>query len=164
MVGIKRAEFNYGDGNTDYINADLIFDNDLGRYTFKLPNIVSHNYVLDSLSGLSDGKLTFFYRNGNKFEFTLSTFYTLKNNIDMNFITMSNNSFVALSADTLISIIDDNNTYFNSIISNSDNLIISDPFRSNLIDNDGIWIVKDTGTDLDPVLTDDQQKIYTIFF
>ena len=163
-LGIKRAEFNYGDGNTDYINADLIFDNDLGKYTFKLPNIVSHNYVLDSLSGLSDGKLTFFYRNGNKFEFTLSTFYTLKNNIDMNFITMSNNSFVALSADTLISIIDDNNTYFNSIISNSDNLIISDPFRSNLIDNDGIWIVKDTGTDLDPVLTDDQQKIYTIFF
>ena len=82
----------------------------------------------------------------------------------MNFITMSNHSFVALSADTLISIIDDNNTYFNSIISNSDNLIISDPFRSNLIDNDGIWIVKDTGTDLDPVLTDDKQKIYTIFF
>ena len=163
-LGIERAEFNYGDGNIDYVSTDLIYDNDLGKYTFKLPDTVSHDYILDSLSGKSDGTFTFYYRNGNKFEFTIKYLYTLKNTIDMNLMTLSNNSFVALSADTLISMVDDNNTYFNSIISNSDNLIISDPYRANLIDNDGIWIIRDTGTDLDPVLTDDQQKIYILFF
>jgi hypothetical protein len=58
--------------------------------------------------------------------------------------------------------VDNNNNLYNFIYSNSDNLIISNPFASQLVDDDGIFIVTDT--EFDPILTDNNDKIFILFF
>lgn len=162
-MGIYKAVFNFGDGSDSKVFfPKLSYDNSLGRYTFKLPDIISHQHFKTSLSGDVNGTAEFYYKNGKTFTFILSNHYTLTNNIDFDFTITSNNSFVSLSADSLIGMVDNNNNLYNFIYSNSDNLIISNPFASQLVDDDGIFIVTDT--DFDPILTDNNDKIFILFF
>lgn len=126
-LGIYKTFFDFGDGNTEYYNSKLVYDS--GNYTFKQPDLITHDYFFKTISSPSTGQALFYYKNGNTFNITLSIFFSELNNIDLQLIGASNNSFISLSADTLIGFFDKQNNYFNSIIQNSrvEDLIINIP-------------------------------------
>ncbi len=116
-LGVYKTLFNYGDGNQEIINSTLF--NDGTKNTFKFPNQVIHDYFLSSLVTPSTGQAKFFYKNGKTFNILLSVFFTLDNNIDRGLITGLNNGFVAVSADSLLGLLDNDNNFYNEIIQNS---------------------------------------------
>lgn len=124
-LGLYKMFFDYGDGSSEFI--DLEFD--ISTLNYKKPNNITHNYFLTAGNSPSRGEAKFFYKNGNTSLITLCVFSSLNNNIDLGLITAKNNSFVSISADTLLGFIDNDNDYYNTVIRNSviENLILNIP-------------------------------------
>ena len=116
-LGVYKTFFNFGDGEEKYISSKLFFNG--VQNTFNFPQTVEHDYFISSLVSPSTGCAKFFYKNGNTFNILLNIFFTLDNNIDRELITGFNNGFVALSADSLLGLIDNDNNFYNEIIQNS---------------------------------------------
>tara|TARA_E500000318_G_scaffold39591_1_gene38131 strand:- start:434 stop:1171 length:738 start_codon:yes stop_codon:yes gene_type:complete len=116
-LGVYKTKFNFGDGVEKNYNSTLFFDG--VKNTFKFPQTVEHDYFISSLVSPSTGQAKFFYKNGKTFNILLSVFFTLDNNIDRELITGFNNGFVALSADSLLGLVDNDNNFYNEIIQNS---------------------------------------------
>ena len=124
-LGLYKIFFDYGDGNSEFFNLEL----DTNTFNYKKPSNLTHNYFLTAANSPSRGEAKFFYKNGNTSLITLSVYSSLNNNIDLGLITSTNNSFVSVSADTLLGFIDNDNDYYNTVIRNSfiENLILSIP-------------------------------------
>ena len=124
-LGLHKIFFDYGDGSSEFFNLEL----DTNTLNYIKPTNITHNYFLTAANSPSRGEAKFFYKNGNTSLITLSVYSSLNNNIDLGLITSTNNSFVSISADTLLGFIDNDNDYYNTIIRNSiiDNLILNIP-------------------------------------
>ena len=112
-LGVYKTVFKYGDGLEETVNSQFI------NNSFSFPQTVSHNYFLSSFSSPTTGNVAFFYKNGKVFNIVLSAYFNFDNNIDLGLILASNNSFVSLSADTLVNFTDKENNLYNTIVQNS---------------------------------------------
>lgn len=124
-LGLYKMFFDYGDGNSEFFNLEFNFTDS----NYKKPSNITHNYFLTAANSPSKGEAKFFYKNGNTTSIILSVYSSLNNNIDLGLITTVNNSFVSVSADTLLGFIDNDNDFYNNVIRNSiiENLILNIP-------------------------------------
>jgi|TARA_A100001015_G_C14970023_1_gene704686 hypothetical protein len=124
-LGLYKIFFDFGDGNSEYYNLEF----DFLTSNYIKPTNITHSYFLTAANSPSRGEARFFYKNGNTTLITLSVYSSLNNNIDLGLITTTNNSFVSLSADTLLGFIDNDNDFYNNIIRNSviEKLILNIP-------------------------------------